>query len=61
MVERELRDQILNQDLQQLIASYTRGGQRAAERFVLQGTKIGDMALTMEAPFTEEDLLGLEE
>jgi len=61
VVERELRDQILNQDLQQLIASYTRGGQRAAERFVLRGTKIGDMALTMEASFTEEDLLGSEE
>ena len=58
LVDRKLRDEILNQDLQRLIASYAQGWQRAATRFVLQASKAGDMALTMESPFTEEDLLG---
>lgn len=61
LVDRALRDEILNRDLKRLIASYARGGQRAAERFVLEGTKAGDMALAMEAPFTEEDLIEDEE
>jgi len=61
LVDRALRDEILNQDLKRLIAFYAQGGQRAAERFVLEGTKAGDMALAMEAPFTEEDLVGDEE
>jgi len=61
VVDRELRDQILDQDLKRLVAAYTQGGQRAAERFVLRGTKVGDMALAMEASFTEEDLVSEEE
>ena len=28
-----------------------------AERFVLKGSKAGDLALTMEASFTEQDLV----
>ena len=57
VVDRQVRDEILQQDLSRLVKAYTREGQRGAERFVLQGTKAGDLALDMEASFTEEDLL----
>ena len=36
--------------------AYARGNQTAAERFVLQATKAGNLALDMDAAFTEEDL-----
>lgn len=58
VADRAERDEILNRDLPRLVAAYSEGEQRAAERFVLRGTKIGDLALNMEASFTEEDLLG---
>ena len=58
VADRHARDAILNRDLPRLVAAYGLGEQRAAERFVMRGTKIGDLALNMEASFTEEDLLG---
>lgn len=58
LVDHTLRDEILHRDLNRLIAAYSAGDQRAAERFVLQGSKPGDMALEMEASFTESDLSG---
>ena len=57
LVDRALRDEILNEDVPRLIAAYRQGGQKAAERFVLHGAKSGDLALDMEASFTEEDLV----
>jgi len=56
VVDRQVRDEILDRDLARLIGAYKQGGQRAAERFVLRGSKVGDLALDMEASFTEEDL-----
>ena len=53
-----LRREILDRDVGRLVAAYAQGDQRAAERFVLQGVKVGDLALSMESSFTEEDLLG---
>ena len=47
VVERDVRNEILDQDISRLVGAYARGGQRGAERFVLQGTKAGDLALTM--------------
>ena len=55
--DRGLRHEILEQDVADLVAAYTAGQQRAPQRFVLQGVKPGDLALDMEASFTEEDLL----
>ncbi len=52
-----LRQRIVNEDLPRLVEAYHRGEQRAAERFVLKGVRAGDMSLTMEAGFTEEDLV----
>jgi SAM-dependent methyltransferase len=60
VADRSAREEILNHDLPRLVAAYNQGDQRAAERFVLRGTKIGDLALDMEASFTEDDLLGPE-
>jgi SAM-dependent methyltransferase len=57
LADRKLRDEILLQDIKRLIALFGQGGQRAAERFVLRGRKAGDLALDMEASFTEQDLL----
>lgn len=56
LVDRALRDEILNRDVKRLIALYAQGGQRAATRFVLQGIKMSDMALHTEPPFTEEEV-----
>jgi len=56
IVDRELRDDILKHDLERLIAAFHQGEQRAAERFVLRGTKAGHLALDMEASFRESDL-----
>lgn len=58
VADRDARDELVNRDLPRLVAAYSQGDQRAAERFVLRGTKIGDLALDMEASFTEDDLLG---
>lgn len=55
--DRELRHEILSHDLHDLVSAYAIGQQRAPQRFVLQGSKPGDLALDMEASFTEEDLL----
>jgi SAM-dependent methyltransferase len=48
MVDREVQREILNEDLQELVAAYNEGEQRAAERFVLRGVKAGDVALNPE-------------
>ncbi len=48
---------LIEQDLPHLVAAFHKGGQRAAERFVLRGRKIGELTLTMEAAFTEDDLV----
>lgn len=47
VVDRQVRNEILEQDISRLVGAYAQGGQRGAERFVLQGTKAGDLALTM--------------
>ena len=57
IVDHKKRDDILDHDLKRLIAAYERGQQRAAERFTMRGTKPGDLALAMEASFTEDDLV----
>lgn len=57
IVDRRVRDEILTRDISSLVAAYSKGEQRAPGRFVLQGNKVGDIALNMEAPFTEEDLV----
>jgi len=49
LVDRDLRDEILNSDISHFLRTYAAGGQRAAERFVLRGAKVGDLALDMEA------------
>ena len=60
VANRTLRDDILDNDLESLVEFYHRGGQRAAERFALKASKPGDLALAMEASFTEDDLVGPE-
>ena len=57
MVDREQAHALLDTDLPRLISAYAKGDQRAAERFVLSGRKVGNLALDMEASFTEGDLL----
>ncbi len=52
-----LRRAIIEVYLPELVAAYQQGEQRAAERFVLSGRKIGDLALNMQASFTEDDLV----
>ena len=47
VVDRQVRNEILGQDIDRLVGAYAQGGQRGAERFVLQGTKAGDLALIM--------------
>jgi SAM-dependent methyltransferase len=61
VVDRQLRHEIVEQDLSDLVGAYAAGQQRAPQRFVLQGSKPGDLALDMEASFTEEDLLDTED
>lgn len=56
LVDRSIRDEVLGSCLERLKAAYARGGQRAAERFVLRGSKPGDLALDMESSYVEEDL-----
>lgn len=51
-----LRRQIVESDLQRLVAAYAQGEQSAAQRFVLSGAKAGSLALAMSASFTEADL-----
>ena len=57
----DLRLQILEHDLPRLHTVFRSGEQRAAERFVLRGSKIGSLSLDMEASFTEEDLASEDE
>jgi SAM-dependent methyltransferase len=57
IVDREQRNAIVQRDVPRLIAAFAGGAQRAAERFVLSGRKVGSLALDMQASFTEEDLL----
>jgi ubiquinone/menaquinone biosynthesis C-methylase UbiE len=52
-----VRRAIMERYLPRLAAAFYKGDQRAAERFVLSGRKIGDLALSMQASFTEEDLI----
>jgi SAM-dependent methyltransferase len=56
IADREVRHAIVESAIPRLVAAYARGEQTAAERFVIQGGKIGSLALDMEASFTEEDL-----
>lgn len=48
LVDRDLRDEILNRDIAGLLEAFAAGNQRAAERFVLRGAKLGDLALNMQ-------------
>jgi ubiquinone/menaquinone biosynthesis C-methylase UbiE len=57
IVEPSVRHEIVQSDLPRLTAAYAVGDQRAAERFVLAGRKVGNLALDMRASFTEEDLV----
>ncbi len=57
LVDSDVRDQVLQDGIRRLIEAFEQGNQRAAERFVLQGNKVGDLSLDMEASFTEDDLL----
>jgi len=61
VVDPDILHEIVERDLPSLIDAHAIGEQRAAQRFVLQGTKPGDLALDMEAPFTEEDLVNRED
>ncbi|NLD73201.1 MAG: class I SAM-dependent methyltransferase [Chloroflexi bacterium] len=61
LVQRDVRTEIIQQDIPRLVAAYGRGDQTGAERFVLQGTKAGNLALDMDASFTEEDLIDTDE
>lgn len=54
VVDRETQQEILNKDLEKLVAAYNQGDQRAAERFVLRGVKAGDVALNPEARWQGE-------
>lgn len=56
LVDRSQRDQIIECEVPKLIEAFAAGNQRAAERFVLSGHKVGSLALDMEASFTEDDL-----
>ena len=56
-----LRQQIVEEGLPRLVSAYQQGDQRAAERFVIKGVRPGDLALDMEASFTEEDLIELDD
>jgi hypothetical protein len=56
-----LRQQIIEEGLPRLVSAYQQGDQRAAERFVIKGVRPGDLALDMEASFTEEDLIDLDD
>ena len=57
LVQRDVRVEIIQQGIPRLVEAFRRGNQTGAERFVLQGSKVGDLALDMEASFTEEDLI----
>lgn len=61
LVDPELRQQVLEHDLARLLRAYRSGKQRAPERFVLRGSKVGNLSLDMEASFTEDDLVGDDE
>jgi SAM-dependent methyltransferase len=56
VVDPELRQIIVQSDLPRLLKAFQTAGQRAAERFVLRGSKVGNLSLDMEASFTEDDL-----
>ncbi|MHB1319764.1 MAG: class I SAM-dependent methyltransferase, partial [Anaerolineae bacterium] len=57
LADPELRRRVLEHDLPRLVKAFRSGDQRAAERFVLRGSKVGSLALDMEASFTEDDLM----
>lgn len=57
LADPELRHQVLEHDLPRLVKTFHMGDQRAAERFVLRGSRVGTLALDMEASFTEDDLM----
>lgn len=61
VVHPTVRGEIVEGDIPRLVSAYARGSQKAAERFVLQGTKAGSLALDMTASFTEDDLIGPED
>jgi len=56
LADRRLRQEVIEHDLEQLVEAFSQGDQRAAERFVIAASKVGDLALTMEADLTEDDL-----
>jgi len=57
LTDASARREIIEEDIPRLISDYARGEQTAAERFVLQGAKAGELALDMTASFTEDDLI----
>lgn len=61
VINQQVRHEIVERDLADLVNAYAAGQQRAPQRFVLQGSKPGDLALDMEASFSEEDLLDTED
>lgn len=56
VVDREVQEEILNEDLEKLVAAYNEGDQRAAERFVLRGVKAGDVALNPDSRWQGADV-----
>lgn len=48
-----VRDDIIEVDIPALIASFRHGEQRAADRFVVRGNRVGNLALDMETAGTE--------
>jgi len=52
----QVRSELAHKDVNRLVSAYKKGGQRAAERFVLRAKKVGNLSLDMEASFTEDDL-----
>ncbi len=51
-----VRAEILERGLPRLRAAFAQGDQRAAQRIALKGHKVGSLALSMDASFTEQDL-----
>jgi SAM-dependent methyltransferase len=58
LVDPELRKEVIEVALVRLTKTFRSGEQRAAERFVLRGARVGALSLDMEASFTEDDLAG---
>lgn len=57
LTDTAMRHEIVQEDIPTLIDAYSRGPQTASERFVLAAARPGDLALDMNASFTEDDLI----